>query len=299
MYDIIIIGAGPSGLTAGIYAGRAGLKALVLDKSPLGGTANTAPLVENYPGYDKISGSELMKNIIQQAKTYCEIKEFVNVKSIKKDDSIFNVETSNDSFCSKNIILATGTTHKTLDAEGIEEFTGRGVSYCAVCDGNFFVDQEVLVIGGGNSAATEALYLNRIGVKVSLVHRRDKLRCDAKLQEDLKNKNIKIYWNSVIQEVKGEVRVEEAVLLNNSTGKETSLKVSGIFVAIGNNPNNQLAKDLGVLCDYAGYINVDEYMQSNVDGVYATGDVTGVVKQIVVSAGQGAIASSRIQTLLL
>ena len=299
MYDIIIIGSGPAGLTSAIYAGRAGLNSLILDKSPIGGTANTAPLVENYPGFEKITGSELMENMKQQATNYCEIKEFTNVKKITKKDSIFTVETSNGNFTSKYIILATGTTHKSLDAEGIKEFTGRGVSYCAVCDGNFFVDQEVLVVGGGNSAATEALYLNRIGVKVSLVHRRNKLRCDAKLQEDLEKNNIKIYWDCVVKEVKGELRVDEAVLLNKVTGEEINVKVSGIFVAIGHNPNNQLAVELGVDCDDSEYIKVDKDMKTNVDNVFAAGDITGVVKQIIVSSGQGAVAASKIQSLML
>lgn len=298
MYDIIIVGAGPAGLTAGIYAGRAGLDALIIDNGASGGTANTAPLVENYPGFDKIPGTELMKNIADQTKEYCEIKEFTIVQDVKRADDIFSVETSDGVFDSKYIILATGSKHKTLDAPGVSKFSGRGVSYCAVCDGAFFLNREVLVVGGGNSAATEALYLNRVGVKCSLVHRRDKLRCDEKLQEDLKNNNIGIYWDSEVREVRGENSVEEVVLYNKKTGEESVVSVNGLFIAIGNIPNNELASKLGIECDQLGYIKTDENMQTNVKGVYAAGDVTGGIKQIVVSASQGATATTSIQKLL-
>jgi thioredoxin reductase (NADPH) len=299
MYDLIIIGAGPAGLTAGIYAGRAGLKTIILDKGQCGGTANTAPLVENYPGFDNIPGSDLMKNTSKQAEQYCDIQEFVAVKSIEKVDGTFNVETNKDCYTSRYVILATGATHKTLDATGVEEFTGRGVSYCAVCDGSFFVDQEVLVVGGGNSAATEALYLNRIGVKCSIVHRRDQLRCDVKLQEDLAKNNIHIYWNSEVKEIKGDFKVEEVVLYNKESCEEITVEVGGIFIAIGNIPNNQLALDLGISCDDSGYIETDNNMKTSMEGIYAAGDITGGIKQIVVAAGQGAVASENIQYNLI
>lgn len=300
MYDLIIIGAGPAGLTAGIYAGRAGLNTLILDKAQCGGTANTAPLVENYPGIDKIPGMDLMKSVSQQAKQYCEIMEFVNIDKVEKSiGNTYNIETNKGNFSCQFLILATGTTHQTLDVPGVDKFSGRGVSYCAVCDGNFFVDREVLVIGGGNSAATEALYLKRIGVKCSIVHRRDTLRCDIKLQEDIAKNNIPVYWNCELKEVKGDMLVEEAVIFNKKTGTENSIKVSGIFIAIGNIPNNQLALDLGVECDEFGYIVTDKNMKTSGDGIYAVGDVTGGVKQIVVAAGQGAVASEKIQYLLI
>lgn len=300
MYDIIIIGAGPGGLTAGIYAGRAGLNTLIIDQGQSGGTANTAPLVENYPGFDKIPGNELMKNVSEQARKYCDIEELTIVQKFeKKSDETFEVVTHKGSFSSKYIILATGCEHRTLNAQGVSEFTGRGVSYCAVCDGNFFVDQEVIIVGGGNSAATETLYLNRIGVKCSIVHRRDSLRCDVKLQEDLKKNNVKIYWDSELKEVKGDFQVEEAVIINKKTSEETSIPVSGVFIAVGNIPNNKLALDYGIECNEFGYIETDENLKTSDDHVYAVGDVTGGIKQIVVAAGQGAIASEKIQYLLI
>lgn len=299
MYDIIIIGAGPAGLTAGIYAGRAGLNTIILDSGQSGGTVNVAPLIENYPGIDKIPGKKLMESMTKQTSQYTEIKEFTKVKHIEQTNNGFDVITSKETYNTQYIILATGSSYKTLPVEGVEEFSGRGVSYCAVCDGSFFIDQEVLVIGGGNSAATEALYLNRIGVKCSIVHRRDQLRCDAKLQEDIEKHDIKIYWNSELKSVTGNGRVEEATIYNKINNEETTLKVNGVFIAIGHEPKNELAKEINIECNELGYIKTDENMQTSINDIYATGDITGGVKQIVVSAAQGARAATRIQNLLL
>ena len=298
-YDIIIIGAGPAGLTAGIYAGRANLKTLILDSAQSGGTANEAPLVENYPGFEAIAGSQLMENMTKQTQKYCEIKEYTEVTAIEEAIASYRVVTDSESYDGKYVIIATGTDNKTLDAKGIKEFEGRGVSYCAVCDGSFFIDKEVLVVGGGNSAATEALYLNRIGVKCSLVHRRDQLRCDAKLQEDLEKNNIKIYWNSEIQEVKGDMFVEEVILHDNKQEVEIPVKADGVFISIGHNPKNELAKKAGVAINDAGYIYVNDVMQTSHANIFAVGDITGGIKQISVAAAQGAIAATRISEFLI
>ncbi|MBR3213576.1 MAG: FAD-dependent oxidoreductase [Methanosphaera sp.] len=299
MYDVVIIGAGPAGLTAGIYAGRAGLDALIIDSKQVGGTVNNAPLIENYPAFEAIEGMKLIEMMASQTKKYAEIKEFTPVTEVSKTKDNFIIKTSDDDIEAKNVIFATGTNVRSLDAPGIEEYTGRGVSYCAVCDGNFFVDKEVLVVGGGNSAAVEALYLNRIGVKCSLVHRRDKLRCDAKLQKDLEDNNIKIYWNSEVKSVNGDVFVESATLINNKTNEEITVDINGIFLSIGHDPNSQLAQSSGVECNEYGYIIVDENMTTSVEGAYAAGDVTGGIKQITVATAQGAIASSDIQSKLM
>ena len=299
MYDIVIIGAGPAGLSAGIYAGRAGLKTLILDSKQIGGTVNNAPLIENYPGFDAIEGMALIEKMANQTKNYTQIKEFNSVEEINKEADIFKIKTKDEIFSAKNIIFATGTNVRSLDVEGVEEYNGRGISYCAVCDGNFFIDREVLVIGGGNSAAVEALYLHRICVKCSIVHRRDKLRCDEKLQKDLKNNNINIYWNCELKSVKGDNFVQTAVLFNNKTNEEINLDVDGIFISIGNDPNSSLAKSCGVDCNDFGYIIVDENMRTSIEGIYAAGDVTGGIKQIIVASSQGAIASSDIQSKLM
>ncbi len=300
MYDIVIIGSGPAGLTAGIYAGRAGLNTIILDKARSGGTANIAPLVENYPGIEMINGDKLMETMTKQTLEHAEIKEFSHVDSIEKnEDSSFTIKTSKETYKSKHVLLATGSNSKTLDVEGISEFTGRGVSYCAVCDGNFFIDREVIIVGGGNSAATEALYLNRIGVKCSIVHRRDKLRCDAKLVKDIQECGINVYWNCEVKAVKGEGIVNKVVLYNNKTHEEKTIDVNGVFIAIGYSPNNELAKKIGVKCDDSGYIIVDENMQTNIKGVFAAGDITGGIKQIVISTAQGAKAATKIEELML
>lgn len=299
MYDVVIIGAGPAGLTAGIYAGRAGLDALIIDSKQVGGTVNNAPLIENYPAFDAVEGMKLIELMANQTKKYAEIREFTPVVEVTKVGDVFSIKTNDEEIEAKKVIFATGTNVRSLDAPGIEEYAGRGVSYCAVCDGNFFVDKEVLVVGGGNSAAVEALYLNRIGVKCSLVHRRDKLRCDAKLQRDLEDNDIKIYWNSEVKCVNGDVFVESATLVNNRTNEEITVEINGIFLSIGHDPNSQLAQSSGVECNEYGYIVVDENMSTSIEGIYAAGDVTGGIKQITVATAQGAIASSDIQSKLM
>ena len=300
MYDLVIIGAGPAGLTSGLYAGRSGLNTVILDSAQCGGTVGTAPLIENYPGIKQISGKDLSVNMKEQVEKYVEIREFSQVEKIENSiGGTFEIKTKDDLIVTRYILLATGSTYKTLDVEGVSEFTGRGVSYCAVCDGTFFVNKEVLVIGGGNSAVVEALYLNRIGVKCSLVHRRDKLRCDKQLEKDLYKNKIKVYWNYQLESVKGNNHVKEAILYNNKTHEKTQVNIDGVFIAIGYNPNNELAKDLGILCDGLGYIETDKNMKTSVDGIYAAGDITGGIKQIVVSAGQAAQATTHIEELLL
>ena len=299
MYDIIIIGAGPAGLTAAIYAGRAGLNALVIDKAQSGGTVNVAPLIENYPGVDKITGIELMNLITEQARQYAEIKEHTMVLDIHDNgDSTFSVDTGEEVLKTKFVILATGTQYRKLTIDDSDEdsdnYIGRGLSYCAVCDGTFFIGWEVIIVGGGNSAATEALYLNRVGVKCSIVHRRDSLRCDGKLKEDIKEAGIKVYWNCEVKRINGENSIESVTLYNNKTHEETTIDVNGIFVAIGYVPHNELAKQCGVKCNEQGYVIVDEHMKTNIDGIFAVGDITGGIKQIIVSEAQGAIAVSTI-----
>ncbi len=298
MYDVIIIGSGPAGLTSGIYAGRAGLDVLVIDSNKSGGNVNTAPIIENYPGFEEIPGYELTERMTGQARKYCEIKEFMYVDEIEKtDDDTFIVKSEEENFESKYVILATGNTPISLDAKGVREYTGRGVSYCAMCDGNFFVNRDVLVIGGGNTAVTEVLYLNNIGVNCSLVHRREELRCEDKLTKDLEKSGIPVYWNCTLEEVKGDATVTKAVLHNKKTNADIDVDVNGIFISIGYKANNKLAKCIGADCDEKGYIITDKNNQTSVDGVYAVGDVTGQLKQIVVACGQGAIAASHIAHL--
>jgi thioredoxin reductase (NADPH) len=291
-YDIIIIGAGPAGLTAGIYAGRQNSKTLLIDKGLTGGLGLEVPAMENYPGYEHIAGMSLIKHTKNQCEKYCQINEMENINHIDKlEDKTFNVVTDKDSYHTKTLILATGSKHRELNVPGEEEFKGRGVSYCATCDGMFFKDKDVLMIGGGNSAAQESIFLANIGCNVSLVHRRDELRAEKYLQDILIKKGIGVYWNSTVAEIKGDLTVE-SVVLNKKDGSSEEVKANAVFVAIGDLPQNSLAKKLGVKLDDDGYIITDKKQKTNVEHVYSAGDITGGVKQWVVACGEGAIAST-------
>lgn len=300
-YDIIIIGAGPAGLTAGMYAGRQNSKTLVIDKGMAGGLGLEVPMMQNYPGFDMIAGMELIQKMKAQSENYCEIMENTVIDSIEKTDDGFLLKTKNSpllmtsddegnkEFLTKSIILATGASHRHLNVPGEEEFLGRGVAYCATCDGMFFIGRDVLMVGGGNSAAQEALYLNNLGCNVKLVHRRDELRSEHHLQNALKENGIEVLWNSTIEEIKGDMAVESVTLLRD--GKEEDYKTDAVFIAIGDDPSNDLAKELGVALDDAGYIITDKNQSTNVDGIYAAGDITGGVKQWIVACGEGAVAA--------
>ena len=300
-YDIIIIGAGPAGLTAGMYAGRQNSKTLVIDKGLAGGLGLEVPMMQNYPGFDLISGMELIQKMKSQTENYCEIMENETIQSIDKVDEGFLLKTktspllmseeSDDikEFKTKSIILATGASHKHLNVPGEEEFLGRGVAYCATCDGMFFVDKDVLMVGGGNSAAQEALYLKNLGCNVKLVHRRDELRCEHHLQKALEEKGIEVLWNSTVEEIKGEMMVDSVRLMRD--GKEEDYKTDAVFVAIGDDPSNDLAKELGVELDDNGFIITDKNQATNVEHVYSAGDITGGVKQWIVACGEGAVAA--------
>jgi len=290
-YDIIIIGAGPAGLTAGIYAGREGLKSLVIEKKVKGGNANTAPVILNYPGYKSIPGLELLKKIAEQAEKYIEIRENEEITKIKKVDKKFNLTTNRNEYLTKSIIFCSGTTYRKIGVEGEEKFVGKGISYCSICDGMLFKERDVLVIGGGNSAAEHALHLKDIGVNVTLIHRRDELRAQKYLQDKLREEKIPILWNTVLKEIKGDMFVKSVVTLNRETGVEKEMDVNGIFIAVGEIPNSQIAKELGVEIDSLNYITTDKEQKTNMGGIYAAGDITGGVNQLVVACGEGAVAA--------
>lgn len=300
-YDIIIIGAGPAGLTAGMYAGRQNSKTLVIDKGMAGGLGLEVPMMQNYPGFDLISGMELIGKMKAQSESYCEILENTVIESIEKIEDGFHLKTKNSpllmttddagerEFYAKAIILATGASHRHLNVPGEAEFLGRGVAYCATCDGMFFIGKDVLMVGGGNSAAQEALYLKNLGCNVKLVHRRDELRCEHHLQKALEENGIEVLWNSTIEEIKGEMAVDSVTLLKD--GERTDLKTDAVFIAIGDDPSNDLAKDLGISLDDGGYIVTDKNQSTNVEHVYSAGDITGGVKQWIVACGEGAVAA--------
>ena len=294
-FDIIIIGAGPAGLTAGLYAGRQNSKALVIDRGLAGGLGSEVPMMENYPGFDLISGMALISKMKPQCEKFSEIRENQIIEDIEKRDDGIYIKTKSsigddfNEYLTKSVILATGASHKHLNVPGENEFLGRGVAYCATCDGMFFVNRNVLMVGGGNSAAQEALYLKNIGCNVKIVHRRDSLRCEHRLEELLQEKGVEILWNSTIKEIKGDMAVNSVTLVRD--GVEEEYETDAVFVAIGDEPSNGLAKQLGVEIDENGYIITDKSQSTNVSGVYAAGDITGGVKQWIVACGEGAVAA--------
>ncbi|MBQ2637190.1 MAG: thioredoxin-disulfide reductase [Methanobrevibacter sp.] len=293
-FDIIIIGAGPGGLTAGIYAGRQGTKNLIIDKDLAGGLGREVPEMENYPGFDNISGLELIEKIKAQAVKNCQLNEMEEVTEITKtdDEYQFTVKTNKDSYQSKSIILATGSSHRHLNVKGEEEFKGKGVSYCATCDGFFFAGRDIIMVGGGNSALQEALYLNNLGANVTLIHRRDEFRAQKHLQNQIKEAGINVILNATVEEIKGEMLVESVILKDTVTNELTELPINGVFISIGYIPHTELAKQLKVNLDESGHIITDKNQKTNIDYVYAIGDVCVGLKQWVVACGEGAVAAT-------
>jgi len=293
-YDIIIIGAGPGGLTAAIYAGRQGTKNLMIDRDLAGGIGREVPEMENYPGFDNISGLELIEKMKAQATKNTELHEMEAVEEIlqTEDEYRFTVKTNKDQYQSKTIILATGSSHRHLEAKGEEEFKGKGVSYCATCDGFFFAGRDIVMVGGGNSALQEALYLNNLGANVTLIHRRDEFRAQKHLQNMIKEAGINTILNATVEEIKGEMLVESVILKNTKTGELTEHPTNGVFISVGYIPHTELATQLGVNLDETGHIIIDKEQKTNVDYVYAIGDVCVGLKQWVVACGEGAVAAT-------
>jgi len=293
--DLVIVGGGPAGLTAAIYATRAGLDCIVVEKSNLGGQVAITPVVENYPGFMRIGGKSLVDLIAQQASQYSEahIGEYVTEANRDGQDGLIHLKTNHALYITKALLIATGVGSRALDAAGAQKFYGRGVSYCATCDGYFFKDgKKVVVVGGGNTAVTDALYLHNLGAKVTLVHWRDALRAEARLQESLRQTGIPVLWNSEVKEIHGDKVVRSVKIEDKKAGTAVGMTVDGVFVAIGYIPNNEIAKQLGVELDDQGYIKTDlATMRTSLPHVYAAGDITGSPKQIVVAVAQGSTAA--------
>ena len=291
--DLLIIGGGPSGLTAGIYSVRSGLRAAVVEREALGGQVATTPIVENYPGFTSVGGKTLVDIMVSHALQYVQIFQGEAVVDLEAGNPI-TVLTSRRKFLTKSVLLATGATHRHLNVPGESRLAGRGVSYCSTCDGPLFKGKKVVMVGGGNSAVTEALHLFHMGIDVTLIHRRDKLRAQDFLAKQLSNNNIAVIWDSEIKEIRGEERVEEVLIFNNKTNKSSTFETSGVFIAIGYTPAVDLAQKLGVEVTTDGYIKHDGRHRTNIPGVYSAGDVEGGYKQIVTASGQGAEAAMTI-----
>lgn len=292
-YELAIIGAGPAGYSAGIYAVRAGIKTVLFERGNGGGLAAIAPNIENYAGFQSITGAELMEKMKKHAEQYVSIHEYEEIVDIKKQDDRFVLTTSEDkTYQVGAVVIATGTEHRKLDAKGIQKFEGRGVSYCATCDGFFFKDKVACVVGGGNSALIESIYLKQIGCKhVYLIHRRNQLRAEEAYENDAKNAGVEFILDHVVDEVKGDKVLDTLVLKHVKTGEIKTIKTDGLFVSIGVIPQNELAKKLGVELNEWEYIKVDCQMRTSVPGVYAAGDITGGLRQVITAAAEGANAA--------
>lgn len=281
-------------MTAAIYGARYGLKTLLLESKVLGGAQATSPGIENYPGYTFIVGIDLANKMKEQVrKSGSTIREITEVKNIQREeeDGDFLLETRRGVYRAKAIIVATGGGHRRLEVPGEDEFTGRGVSFCATCDGPLFREKTVAVIGGGNTAVTEALYLAEVTGKVYLIHRRDQLRAEKALQDYLFNSDVEVIWDTVVKEMRGNDLINELLLENVKTGEQKTIKVEGTFVALGSDPESTLARSIDVKTNERREIIVDAKQATNVAGVFAAGDVVESMKQIAVAVGHGAIAA--------
>ncbi|NHJ87343.1 MAG: thioredoxin-disulfide reductase [Asgard group archaeon] len=291
-YDIVAIGGGPAGLTVGIYGSRYGLKTLVIEKQLVGGAMAISPLIENFPGMEPIKGSDLTQRFKQQSLAFgAEIKELVSVTNLDPEEKILTLN-NGEQIKAKTIVFSTGSRHRKLGVPGEEEYTGRGVSWCATCDGAFFRNRKVVVVGGGNSAAIEALHLANIAGELYIIHRRNQMRAEEAYVKQIEKANIQFYWNSIIKEILGDgKKVTSLKIVNVKTDEVTEIPVSGIFISIGYDPNNELAAEVGIELDENGYIKVDRNMRTNIEGIYAAGDITGGQKQLTVSTGQATTAT--------
>ena len=290
---VLILGSGPAGLSAALYAARADLDPVVLTGMELGGQVSLTHIVENYPGFPEgVGGNELVELFQKQAERFGTKLEFDTASEVDLSKRPFKVQTFNSTYLADTLIISTGATSRRLDIPGETELTGRGVSYCATCDGWFFKDKDLIIVGGGDSALEESIFLTRYANSVTIVHRRDELRAGPFLQNRAKsNPKIDFIWNSTVTEILGEEAVESVRLQDVITKEERIYPIDGIFIFIGHIPNTQLFKDQ-LDMDELGYLKVDHLMKRNVAGVFAAGEVADShFRQVITSAGMGAAAA--------
>lgn len=292
MHDIIIIGGGPSGLSAALYGARAGKDTTLFERMFIGGQMASTSMIENYPGVQSVSGMELASSMENQAKSFGAKIQYEEVLSVELDKINKVVKTNNTTYMAKTVILAMGASPQELNVPGEKELKGMGVSYCATCDGAFFRDKVTAVVGGGNTALEDAIFLSDICKKVFLIHRRDSFRAEAVLQEKAsQTKNIEFILNTTVQEIKGNQHVENIILKSVKNNESKAIDIDGIFIGIGTKPNSELIKGI-VEINNNGYIYCDNNMQTNLFGVYTAGDVREkMTRQVVTASADGAAAA--------
>ncbi len=293
LYDVAIVGAGPAGLTAGIYAGRAMLKTIIFEKAVAGGLMALTDKLENYPGIPSVTGGELSETMSKQALSFgCELN-LNDVEKIEKKDDIFHLHTRDGVFQSKTVIYASGSTPRKANVKGEQEFSGRGVSYCAVCDGAFYRNLRIAVVGGGDSALKEALFLTKYGKEVVIIHRRQEFRAEKIIQQKVReNEKISFMLDSVVEEISGTQFVEKLKIKNVKTGEITEHNFDGLFVFIGYEPHTEPVEGLVELSE-RGRILTNKNMETKTPGLFCAGDIVDkLVNQVATAVGDGAIAAT-------
>ena len=291
MYDVVILGAGPAGLTAGIYAARGGLSVAIVENQAPGGQAALTAEIENYPGFETISGFDLTARMVAQCEGLGVVFVYDNPVNVSLEGAVKTVETAySGTVEGRSLIIATGALPRPLGVPRESELLGGGVSYCATCDGAFFRGKPVAVVGGGNTAVEDALYLERFASEVYLIHRRGALRADALLSERITKSTVKILWDTVVTDLVGSPRLQSLNVKNVKTGETSSVRVDGFFIAAGRKPASEGLN--GIALDESGYILTDDEMRTNIDGVFAAGDVRRKsLRQVVTAAADGALAA--------
>lgn len=297
IYDVIIAGAGPAGMTAAVYTSRANLSTLMLERGIPGGQMANTEEVENYPGYDHILGPELSTKMFEHAKKFGAEYAYGDIKEIVDGEEYKTIKAGSKEYKARAIIIATGAEYKKIGVPGEKELGGRGVSYCAVCDGAFFKGKELVVVGGGDSAVEEGVYLTRFATKVTIVHRRDELRAQKILQQRaFDNEKIDFIWNHTVKEIKeADGKVGSVILVNTSTSEEQEFSTNGVFIYIGMVPLSKPFENLGIT-NVNGYIETNANMETKVPGIFAAGDIREKqLRQIVTATGDGSIAAQSAQ----
>ncbi|MFC6164517.1 thioredoxin-disulfide reductase [Lactiplantibacillus dongliensis] len=295
-YDVIIIGAGPAGMTAALYASRANLSVLMLDRGIYGGQMNNTAAIENYPGFKSVLGPDLAKDMYESSTQFGAEYAYGTVDSVEDQGDLKIVKTDSDTFETKALIIGTGSQYRKLGVPGEDAYGGRGVSYCAVCDGAFFRNKHVVVVGGGDSAIEEGTYLTQLADKVTVIHRRDQLRAQKILQDRaFANDKMEFVWNSNVTEIVGDDKKVTAVKVNNNkTGEDSEIAVDGVFIYVGINPITAPFTDLGIT-DENGWIETNDHMETKVPGIFAVGDVRKKdLRQVATAVGEGGTAGQQV-----